>query len=269
MKNAIALVLAAGCLAGVAQAATITLADRNSLATVDDSGVLGGMNSWQIDGVSNLSLQGFWYRIAGMDSEANIATLPLTGTVVTDTNGFVDPRADTLTMQYSGRGFTIEPSWHLRGGSAGSNRSDIAETIGIHNFGNTPLVISFFQYSDFDLGGTTQDQSVSIGGVGSNTVNQSDIGFLANETVVTPAPTRFEAAFFGSLITRLNDASIDNLNNVGGPLGPGDLTWAYQWDFTIPAGGSVIISKDKQIVPTPGVLALLGVGTVVTARRRR
>ncbi|MFZ2874181.1 MAG: hypothetical protein WAZ94_06830 [Phycisphaerales bacterium] len=272
MKKSLAIVAAAGVAGAMPAMATIyTLEDGNSRAVVNDAGTLGGMTSWVVDGVENLTLQGFWFRTNTMSSERNIGTLPLVGFVHTDTNGISDPRADTLRLRYDGGGYFIETRWSLRGGTSGSFTSDIAETISIINTSNQPLIISFFQYSDFDLGGTVTDQSLSIGGPGSQVVSQSDLGFIANETVVTPGPTAYEVGFVPGLLNRLNDGAVDNLANAGGPIGPGDLSWAYQWDFVIPAGQSRIISKDKQIVPAPGAFALLGLGGAVllSARGKR
>lgn len=258
---------AAGLLvAASAHAAVFTLADRNATAVVDTD---VGMNNWTVAGVNNLSLQGFWYRTGGMNREFNIGTLALTGSALTDTNPFIDNRADTLSLQYSGAGFTIEPTWSLRGGIGNSFNSDMAETIAIHNTGNQTLTISFFQYSDFDLGGTVQDQSVRFTGFNNNTAQQTDIGFAMNETVVTPAPSRWQVDTFPVTLNALNDAVVTNLNNNAGPIGPGDLTWAYQWDFVIPVGGTVLISKDKSLMPTPGSLALLGMSGLILGRRRR
>jgi hypothetical protein len=270
VKLPLALSIAAVTALGAPALAAITiLADGNTEARIEDSGSLAGMNTWSIDRINNLSLQGFWFRTQGMTREQNIGTLALTGTVVTDTNTFSDPRPDTLALRYSGPGFTIEPSWSVRGGSPGDSRSDIAETIAIRNTSSVPLAISFFQYSDFDLGGTVADQSVEILGFGNNTARQTDVGFVAQETVVTPRPSRFEVGFFPSILNRLNDANTDDLQNVAGPLGPGDLTWAYQWDFVIPANSSALISKNKQIVPAPGAVALIMLGGLVVFSRRR
>lgn len=256
--------------AGLAHGAVTTLSDRNSVARIEDSGAFAGMNSWTIDGTSMLSLQGFWYRTPGMNREFNIGTLPITGLSASDTNPFVDPSNDTLGIQYTGVGFTIEPTWTLRGGAAGSLRSDMIETITITNTSTfQPLTISFFQYSDFDLNGTIADQSVGIFGALRNTAIQSDTGgFVLNETVVTPAPTRWQVDTFPTILNALDNGGIDNLNNNFGPIGPGDLTWAFQWDLVIPIGGSVVISKDKNIVPAPTSLALLGLSGLLARRRR-
>lgn len=265
-----AAIVASGACVGMADAAVTQLFDRNSAVSIEDSGALAGMNVWNVDNIGQLSLQGFWYRIQGDNSEHNVGTLPITGSLASDTNPFVDPRNDTLALQYSAANVRIEPSWRLQGGLPGSGRADMIETIVITNTGAQQLNISFFQYSDFDLAGTVQDQSVQIAGGPHNTAQQSDInGFTLNETVVTPPPTHYQVATFPTILGMLNDGVVDNLNDTAGPIGPGDLTWAFQWDFSIAPGASITISKDKSIVPTPGSFALLGLAGLAGLRRRR
>ena len=129
MVRTISSVLALACLAGVSSAAVTTLSDRNTTVSVNDSGTLAGMTDFRVDGVDNLFLQGFWFRTAGMNNEANVGTLQLTGSNAIDTNPFVDQSLDTLALQYSGAGFAIEPTWTVRGGGAGSGTGDVLETI--------------------------------------------------------------------------------------------------------------------------------------------
>lgn len=258
--------------AGPAFGVVHTIADRNSSAFIED-GIGAGMFGWQVDGVNNLAFQGFFYRTGSMGFELPVDTgsLTLTGFALTDTNPFVDPRPDTFAAQYTGNGFVIEPTWTLRGSTAGSGTADIAESIAIRNTGTAPLPFTFFQYSDFDLGGTASGDSVRITGTPPNTVTQWDAAFgTISETVVTPSPTRYQVDLFPNLLNSLNDNSITVLNNNGGPLGPGDVTWAFQWDFLLAPGQTVLISKDKQIViPAPAGLALLGAAGLVAGRRRR
>jgi hypothetical protein len=266
----IALALAAPALAGDPAPQNVFLDDRSASASIALSGPGAGMNGLSPDGeVSRLRLQGFWFRTASMENEANIGQLQLTGLAVTDTNPGTDNRPDTLALQYTGPGFTIEPTWKLRGSNHGGQAS-VVELIQINNTSRTaPLVISFFQYSHFLLSFGAAPSDVSqIQGTVNNTATQSgNVGFLS-ETVVTPSPSRWSAGDANALLNQLNDGSITTLDN-STLFGPGNAAWAYQWDFIIPAGGSVLISKTKQLVPTPGAAALLGLGGLVLVRRRR
>lgn len=260
-------VAAIAALAGQASAVIHTLTDRNSVVNIDDASQ-SGMSDWIVDGTDHLFQQWFWFRV-GNAPEASIDTLALTGTLITDTNGFDDPGLDTLSLRYTSPGsFEIQPTFTLRGTPAGSGRSDIAESIVITNLGTVPLTMSFFQYSDFDLNGSSGGDTLEIPGLLFNTAQQSEGATTFSETVVSPQPTRYEAALFPSIVSRLNDGVADDLGNIGGPIS-GDTTWGFQWDFTIPVGQGVTISKDKTITPAPGALVLLGMGGLLVSRRRR
>jgi hypothetical protein len=57
-------------------------------------------------------------------------------------------------------------------------------------------------------------------------------------------------------------------------MGPGDMTWAFQWDRVIPASGpgrTFIISKDKRlnVVPEPTTMFLLSTAGALALCRRR
>lgn len=263
-------------IAGAAAVATTSLgaitvlADGNSVARVDDSSS-AGMTDWVVDGTDQMFQQWFWYRInTDADTEeSSIHTLGNMQSAVFDTNPFEDARPDTLALMYSGRGISIQPTWSLVGGSNGSGVSDMGESIVITNDRRTAISITFFQYSDFDLNGTAANDNVRAVPPNFNTVVQFEAGVALSETVVSPRPDAYEVNLFPVTRNRLDDGFVDNLTNVGGPVGPGDVTWAFQWDLTIPAGGSVVINKDKGIVPAPGALALVGLGGLLAARRRR
>lgn len=256
----------------------INLADANSAARIDVGGTAAGMSNWLVDDVDRLALQGFWYRTGDMTREENIGTLGVVNAISTDTNPFSDNRQDTASIRYvgqngaSGGSFFIDTSWTIRGSTNGSGRADISEQIVITNNSTfLPLTISFFQYADFDLGTAqtpTIDQSVAILGANRNTASQVG-ALLLNETIVTPAPTRWSASSQALLAAALTDNAITNLDNVTNFAGPADLAWGFQWDFVIQPGLSVVITKDKSLVPTPGAAALLGLGGLIAARRRR
>lgn len=258
---------AVAALGSPAFAAIHVLSDRNSVVRIDDSSP-AGMFDWVVDGTDHLFQQWFWLRVGGDTQERSLDTLTLGGVFATDTNPFTDNRADTLSLLYVGNGFEILPTYILRGGQNGSNTSDVAEQIAINNTGRETLHISLFQYCDFDLNGSAGGDTAEIVGSLFNTARQSDGVFGMSEVVVTPVPTRYEVNGFPSILNRLNDGSVTDLANTAGPQS-GDMTWAFQWDLVIAPGGTVIISKDKGIIPTPGPAALLALGVAAGLRRKR
>ena len=230
------------------------LTDGNSSASWDlTPGAQIGMYSWLVDGVQHDQQQWFWYRI-GNTPEASYDTLPLTASGTSDTN--FDGKAETLFAQYTAASFKTSFTFVLTGGTAGSGASDIGESIKIQNTTGSPLDFHFYQYTDFNLAATPANDSVLI--VSNNLVRQTDgSGIVINETVLTPPATHHEAALVPFTLNRLNDGVATTLNDVAAS-GPGNVTWAYEWDVVIPAFGSLLISKDKNIhiVPEPSALLL-------------
>ncbi len=223
------------------------------------------MYTWSVDGVDHLYQQWFWYRVGSVGGESSIDALGLYGYNLNHNDW--DPGNEHLSVLYGNpAALSIELGFLLAGGNVGSQRSDIAETITISNNETAAMGFHFFQYCDLDLGGTPYDIMVRI--LGGNTAEQWDESFYSSETVVSPRPNHREVNFFPVTRSSLNDGSPTTLTDASGPIGPGDLTWAFQWDFVIPAGESVIISKDKMIVPEPATLCLLAGGGLALIRRK-
>jgi hypothetical protein len=245
-------------------AGSFTLVDDNSSVAFDTSSP-GNAMSWQIDGVNQLHQQAFWYRV-GNTAEQSVHLLPIATEKATDTN--VDPNFDTLFVRYLGTGFHIDVRYALDGGLAGSRASDMAEQISIANIGTAPLDFHFFQYNDFDLNGTFSGDSAVF--TNANTVQQSEGALSISETVITPVPSHREIAFYSTTLDKLNDGGPTTLSDTS-VVGAGDVTWAFQWDFVLPSGGTFQISKDKHVsgVPEPTAMALLGIGVGLLVAMRR
>lgn len=243
-----------------ASATIFNLTDANSSLVVD-TGSQAGAQDWFIDGINVLNQQWFWYRIGSTGPEHSIDTID-----ATPTETLLDPA--TLKITYTNSQLSVDILYALIGGTPGSRTSDVAETIRISNVGGTRLDLHFFQYSDFDLSPGGDRVQLSA-----NHADQTPAGFgmMISETVITPQASHGEANIFSNTLDKLNDGSATTLNDVL-TAGPGDATWAFQWDRSIAAGGSFIISKDKNIAPTvpePTAIALLGGVLLLIARKLR
>lgn len=253
-----------------AQAQIQNLLDNDSVASIDPTSS-AGMFNWSVDGQNQLAQQWFWYRV-GNAAEAPINAI--------SAPSIIRPDAKTAYITYNNGAYSVEIDYVLNGQSAGSGQADIRESIRIHNNTAAPLDFHFFQYSDFDLLGTAGGDTVALGTDISGRFNEAlqTKGPLNSstltETDVTPGANHGEVGFFNTTLAKLNNGIADNLNDNAGPVGPGDVTWALQWDYSgataIAPGGDVLISKQKFLqVPEPTSCALVGLAAAACIWRRR
>lgn len=240
----------------------IVLQSGNSTVNLDPYNQMG-MNNWYVDNQNQLFQQWFWYRTAGMNQEKSIDTI--------GAPSITQNSASQVTSTYSGSGFSISIIYDLLGGAAGSGQSTVNETITINNTTGTPLGFTFFQYSDYNLGGVDQDVVQIAPGYGYALVT-SGASLSLGETVLSPSANNGEVAPYNQTLLKLNNNAVDNLDGTIGPTLAGDNTFAFQWDFVIGANDSQIISKVKalqvDVVPEPTVAALMLLGVGALASRR-
>jgi hypothetical protein len=275
----IGLALAVSALALVSTSAQVTLHDLNSTAIIDP-GSQNGMFHWDVQGLNQLNQQWFWYSV-GNGPVASLDTLSAPS---------ITPKGpNEAIITYNNGAYSVSIDYVLTGGTVaapGQHASaDIGESIRIINNTANPLPFHFYQYSYFNLYGASSD-TVQLGQDlhgHYNEAAQNNGGVAMTETVITPGATHGEVAPVGGTLSKLNSGGPVTLGPpfFDGPLGPGAVTWAFQWDFVDPTGlysaiapgGSKLISKDKFldviVIPEPSSLALIAVGSVVFAARRR
>ena len=249
----------------------VTLTDGGSSAIVD-LGSTAGMYNWSVNGQNQLNQQWFWYAIG------NTAPQPVNsiGLVSYNTTG-----SDEVTALYQNEQLALTIDYVLSGGGVGSGSADITESISAVNNSGGSMAFHFYQYSDFNLLGNGSSDTVQLfGAAGSwNFVQQTAGASGIGEAIVAPSANHGEAALFDPMgitgtLPELNGVSPLTLND-NPTAGPGDVTWALQWDTTIANGGMFDLTKDKslfiQVIPEPSTMALiaLGLGAGVLARRRQ
>jgi hypothetical protein len=225
-----------------------------------------GMNNWKVDGVNQLGKQWFWCRDGYY--EYSLDSLRAQAPVIVWNGG-----NQLTTTYYDESNYTFSVHYTLSGGVPGSDTSSLLENVAIHNAAATPLTLHVFQYSDFDVGGTGPNDTVTLNRDGFNKFYQAvqtDPTGLKSITTVSLGANHGEANYYSNTLTSLTDLHPTTLNDTAGPLGPGDMTWALQWDFVIGAGATVNIDILKQItVPEPSVCSLFIGALMVRAVLRR
>jgi hypothetical protein len=253
--SSLAIMLAAVLLSPASQAQVVTLQDGNSSALVNVNSD-AGMSQWLVNGVNNLNQQWFWFGVGQGGPQAPINSI--------SSAAYTQSAANTLDTTYANTSFSVEINYTLTGGGTGS--ADIAEGITIHNSTSSALNFHFFQYSDFNLLNTAGGDTVIMNA--SQAYQYKGSSGIA-EGIVSPTANEFEAnttGGTGSTLYKLNNVNGLVLNN-NSSAGPGDVTWAYEWDLSIPANTDAIITKDKdlniELVPEPATFTLVVLAFIV------
>ncbi|MBX3408269.1 MAG: hypothetical protein KF859_00105 [Phycisphaeraceae bacterium] len=142
--------------------------------------------------------------------------------------------------------------------------------------------VSFFAYTDWDVLGAGGDLYSRLLSFGYDQIRADDTtGGLPNGAFATNSadlrlPNAWQVGPFsgtGSPRTALTNTTVDSLNNAINGTNPSDLAGAHQWDLTLrpgeSAGGRYTKGYNYDPIPTPGTVALLGLGGLAALRRRR
>lgn len=253
---------------GIAQ--IVTMNDGGSSATID-LGSSAGMNNWSVLGQNQLNQQWFWYRTDNGVAQPINTIGGLTYQTYSGATGI-----NEVVATYQNSQLSIEIDYILSGGGVGSGNADITETIAARNLSNSnPLNLNFYEYSNFNLL-QSYNNSVSIAGSPGaySYVTQTSGSTALSEAIISPNANYAEAAAYNQTLNELNTQAGLVLNG-NTSAGPGNVTWAFQWDQTIAADGELDIFKDKNLsiatVPEPSTVAIivLGFGALSLALRRK
>jgi hypothetical protein len=242
-------------LAGHGRADILSVSNGNASIAVDPGSVFG-LSSYAVDNTEEMFEEWFWYRLPGDSYEHSLDNLPLISASAT---------GNEIQLSFANTILGVGVDYQLTGGAPGSGTASLLEHVVLTNLTAAPLPLAWFSETDFDLGGFGGADS-AWGGV--NGIVQTD-GMTVADTTSTLTPDAFQIAPFPDLFLSLEDLSISNLDNSGSPFGPGDATFAFQWNLDIGAGSSISydISKDIYPTPEPGTGTLLCLALLGLAKR--
>ena len=241
--------------------ATITLNDGDSVLTINPTSS-AGISSWSVDGLNELDQQWYWIRVGAVGPAVSIDTLGLLSSTST---------ADSATLNYGSlTGLEVTLKITLDGGPVGSGMADLDTQAQVDNHSTTSQTVHFFEYNNFELNDMTGGQTVSMtGSPVVNTATQSNAySSLAEE--VTTTPSRYEASLYPIILTGFGGSGY--VLNDNPTAGPGDATWAFEWDKTLGHNGALLLSKDESLqvnVPEPATIFGMGVILLAVGRKLR
>ena len=247
-------------LSGYATDSVVTMNDGGSTATIDLSSS-AGMNNWSVLGQNQLNQQWFWYRTDNGVAAPIDSIGGLTYTTSTGSDGI-----NVVDATYQNAQLSIEIQYILSGGGVGSGNADLTETImAVNKNSSSSLDLNFYEYSNFNLLQSGNNSVTVFGAPGAYSyVTQTSGSTALSEAIISPSANYAEAASFNTTLNELNTQAGLVLNG-NASAGPGNVTWAFQWDQTIAAGGQLDIFKDKSLsismIPEPSTLAFIALGT--------
>src|ERR1035441_3849967 len=131
-----------------------SLTNGNSVVQIDPTSP-NGVSSWTVDGIEQLFQQWFWLRAGSVAAQITVDATgggPF-GSALSSSNALVN---------YFAHGLQVNLGFTLAGGAVGSGTSQLTENISILNTTNTTISVHLYEYSDFDLAGQADGDTVSF-----------------------------------------------------------------------------------------------------------
>jgi hypothetical protein len=239
-----------------AQAQIYSANNFGSSISVNVGQGVGGLKQWMVGGVNQADQEWLYYRIGTSGPAFGIDHISAAPTVNTATPGQID-------VTYDNGSYSAEVKYLITGSSL------LNESIVFNNHSGSALDLHFFDYSDYDLNGSDNGQSLGWFHKGvviptTNSFWQTLGGIALTNTVSsspTANPTRYEAdATTGTLLMNITNTVNYTLNNVAS-AGPGDANGALEWDLSLATGSALTISELISLqVPEPSSVAIVSLG---------
>jgi MYXO-CTERM domain-containing protein len=146
------------------------------------------------------------------------------------------------------------------------------------NIGTTTVTnLNLFNNMDYFFTGEDGGDVVPVGDAGIDgsgnrfikVSDPSDTGGFGSMYHQGIGATGYGAGSFSTISGQFGDTGLDNFADINSATVAGDQTGVMQWNFGDLAPGASATAVSVLTIPTPGALALVGLGGLVAARRRR
>jgi hypothetical protein len=211
------------------------------------------LNQGSTPNLDQLFGSSWFYRIAGVDTRELVLNNATAGATWVGNTG-------TVNFSFAGK-FNATATYVLSNAPAGG--ATITQTLQVTNTTAAPYELNIYNYLDtFVRGQDAGDQLTNTGGT-----NFQIVDGPYTMTYTNPGALNYHAqAWSGSY--RLVDALADELPNTGAPF-TGDANLAVQWKISAAPNQPLTFVSTISVIPAPSSVALLGLGGLVAARRRR
>lgn len=223
----------------------------------------GAATSFSVNGPggpNQLAAAWWWVRVDGQNTFRETALFqPDAQTTVSF------PAGNQMRIVYNYGSFIAIMQWTVSGFANGFGA--LTQTVTVQSLDPVnALRFNLFNYNDVNVFGTAGNDTATQ--TGANTVQFTDGAFP-----IVRATYESSNALRQDVITNVRDLLTDNdIDNLSGGVinsGPGDLEIGSQFAFTLDPLSVQTVSSTLTIIPTPGALALMGLGGLAMFRRRR
>jgi hypothetical protein len=239
-----------------------------------------GTSDFRLGGLSSTdhTFGNWWWFRSGADAREFAVAAP-SGTPVPVRSHFGNGMQWTgIAPQGAGSPLRFDLAFYVTDlDGAGTAAAVVRTILTVRNIGTDDVAnVNLFNYVDYFLGGQDAGDFVAAGNAYSlpgyaRVIEVQDTTNAAGLTMrhIGYGATGYGVGSFSAVGGQMGDSGIDDFADFNNATTPGDQSGVMQWNFgTIPAGGSVTAVADL-VIPTPGAAALLGLGGLIAARRRR